>query len=72
MRQPGEVVVGFLMLVENFYWKYGGCAMVADWPLLLLLFLGSGPVGDDDLWYHHILVTLCSFFLFGQRPRRGR
>ena len=18
-------------------------------------FLGSGPVGDDDLWYHHIL-----------------
>ena len=25
----------------------------------MLLLLGSGPVGDDDLWYHHILVTLC-------------
>ena len=24
--------------------------------------LGSGPVGDDDLWYHHILGTLRSVF----------
>ena len=34
----------------------------------LLYFLGSSDVGDDDLWYHRILGTLCSLF-FGQRPR---
>ena len=34
----------------------------ADHVTLLQLF-GSGPVGDDDLWYHHILVTLCSLCL---------
>ena len=33
-------------------------------------FLGSGPVGDDDLWYHHILVTLCSVFLSVSIPPR--
>ena len=27
-------------------------------------FFGSGPVGDDDLWYHHIPVTLHYFFSF--------
>ena len=35
-------------------------------PYLLLfmtLFLGSGPVGDDDLWHHHI-GGFSPFFLF--------
>ena len=27
-------------------------------------FLGSGPVGDDDLWYHHIPGTLRFYFYF--------
>ena len=25
--------------------------------------LGSSPIGDDDLWYHHIPGTLCSVCL---------
>ena len=33
-----------------------------------LLFLGSGPVGDDDLWYHHIPGTLRSLYLFSPSP----
>ena len=31
------------------------------WPWTV--FLGSGPVGDDDLWYHHIPGTLRSVCL---------
>ena len=34
-------------------------------------FLGSGPVGDDDLWYHQIPGTLHSLFFlrFPPSPR---
>ena len=31
-------------------------------------FLGSGPVGDDDLWYHHIGEFSPFFFVFVLRP----
>ena len=31
--------------------------------LKLYPFLGSGPIGGNDLWYHHILVKLCSLSL---------
>ena len=39
--------------------------------VLLRDFLGSGLVGDDDLWYHHIPDTLCFsvFFLNPPSPR---
>ena len=30
---------------------------------VVLSLLDSGPVGDDDLWYHHIPGTLRSVFL---------
>jgi len=32
--------------------------------------LGSGPVGDDNLWYHHIWgnAPLFSFFYFSVSP----
>ena len=32
-------------------------------------FLGSGPVGDDVLWYHHIGGFFCSFFLSFGHPQ---
>ena len=28
------------------------------------MLLGSGPVGDDDLWYHHIPGMLRYYFFF--------
>ena len=31
--------------------------------ILFLLLLGSGPVGDDDLWYHHVPGMLRSVCL---------
>ena len=32
-------------------------------PMSLFLFrLDSGPIGDDELWFHHKPGTLCSFF----------
>ena len=35
-------------------------------------FLGSGPVGDDDLWHHHIGRFSPFFFSFSFDLRAGR
>ena len=46
--------------------KYSGSRDIRSSEVLLkwfLYFLGSGPVGDNDLWYHHTPGTLCSHFL---------
>ncbi len=42
--------------------------------ILLPLLLSSGPVGDDDLWYHHIPGMLHYFFpsLFSVPPGASR
>ena len=32
------------------------------------IFLESGPIGDNDLWYHHIPGTFCSLSLFSPYP----
>ena len=41
------------------------------WGLSKCYFLGSGSVGDDDLWYHHIPGRLRSFCLFPPFPFPG-
>ena len=58
------VVVGAVCRVGVVVWA------VARKQTAYQVLLGSGPVGDDDLWYHHIPGTL-RFILFSPSPPWG-
>ena len=53
-------------LLTEFTIRFETVAKVFPVPSAPLVLLGSGPVGDNDLWYHHILV-----FLSITSPPRG-
>ena len=48
---------------------YSEAEAIQKSPLPHHWFLSNGSVGDDDLWYHRILETLCSLFLHPPPPR---
>ena len=57
--------------IANHYWLRAVFSLFLSFFFYFPL-LGSGPIGDNVLWYHHIPGTLCSLSLWWASDPAGR